>query len=148
VRISRLPPGAAVASLRSSHDGLASDEAARRQAEFGPNRLEEIRRTPLWLRAARQFTHFFALVLWVAAALAFWGAVHDPASGMATLGIAIVGVIAVNGAFSFWQERRAEEAVAALKAILPRQATVLRDGVAQRLPVEALVRKGARASGG
>jgi calcium-translocating P-type ATPase len=139
VRISRLPPDAAVASLRSSREGLTSDEAARRQAEFGPNRLEEVRRTPLWVRAARQFTHLFAVVLWVAAALAFWGAWHDPASGMATLGLAILGVIAVNGAFSFWQERRAEEAVAALKAILPRQATVLRDGVAQRLPIEALV---------
>ena len=91
------------------------------------------------MRAARQFTHLFAVVLWVAAALAFWGAWHDPASGMATLGLAILGVIAVNGAFSFWQERRAEEAVAALKAILPRQATVLRDGAAQRLPIEALV---------
>jgi len=139
VRIHRLTPEAALASLRSAPTGLASDEAARRHAEFGPNRLEEVRRTPLWLRAARQFTHFFAIVLWVAAALAFWGALHDPASGMATLGAAIVGVIVVNGAFSFWQERRAEEAVAALKAILPRQATVLRDGAAQRLPIEVLV---------
>jgi calcium-translocating P-type ATPase len=139
VRINRLSPDAALASLRSARDGLASDEAARRLAEFGPNRLEEVRRTPLWLRAARQFTHFFAIVLWVAAALAFWGALHDPASGMGALGAAIVGVIVVNGAFSFWQERRAEEAVAALKAILPRQATVLRDGAAQRLPIEALV---------
>jgi calcium-translocating P-type ATPase len=139
VRISRLTPDAAVASLRSARGGLTADEAARRRAEFGPNRLEEVRRTPLWLRAARQFTHFFAIVLWVAAALAFWGDLHDPASGMATLGIAIVGVIVVNGAFSFWQEHRAEEAVAALKAILPRQATVLRDGAAQLLPVEVLV---------
>jgi calcium-translocating P-type ATPase len=139
VRISRLTADAALASLRSAPTGLASDEAARRSAEFGPNRIEEVRRTPLWLRAARQFTHFFAIVLWVAAALAFWGALHDPASGLATLGAAIVGVIVVNGAFSFWQEHRAEEAVAALKAILPRQATVLRDGAAQRLPIEALV---------
>jgi calcium-translocating P-type ATPase len=139
VRIHRLTPEAAAASLRSAPDGLTADEAARRLAEFGPNRLEDVRRTPLWLRAARQFTHFFALVLWVAAALAFWGALHDPASGMATLGAAIVGVIVVNGAFSFWQEHRAEAQVAALKAILPRQATVLRDGGAQRLPIEALV---------
>jgi calcium-translocating P-type ATPase len=139
VRIARLTPDAALASLRSSRDGLTSDDAARRRAEFGPNRLEEVRRTPLWLRGARQFTHFFAIVLWLAAALAFAAALHDPASGMAALGTAIVGVIIVNGAFAFWQERRAEEAVAALRAILPRQATVVRDGSAQRLPVEAVV---------
>jgi calcium-translocating P-type ATPase len=98
-----------------------------------------VRGTPAWQRAARQFTHFFALVLWVAAGLALWGAHHDSASGMGTLAAAIVGVILVNGAFSFWQELRAEEAMAALRAVLPRLAPVLRDGVARRLPVEALV---------
>ena len=51
-------------------------EAARRQREYGPNRVEQVRDTPLGLRLAREFTHFFALILWVAAALAFlavWG---------------------------------------------------------------------------
>jgi calcium-translocating P-type ATPase len=139
VRISQLSPDEALAALRSSREGLASAEARRRLAEFGPNRLEEVRRTPLALRAARQFTHLFALVLWVAAALAFWAAARDPASGMATLGVAIVGVILINGAFSFWQEYRAEEAIASLKAILPHRAIVLRDGVAHELPIELLV---------
>ena len=129
----------AIASLRSGRDGLASVEAQRRLAEFGPNRIEEVRRAPLALRAARQFTHLFAVVLWVAAALAFWVAVRDPASGMAPLGFAIVGVIVVNGAFSFWQEHRAEEAIAALQAILPRHAIVLRDGAARVLPIDVLV---------
>jgi calcium-translocating P-type ATPase len=139
LRIGRLSPDDAIASLRSSREGLASAEAGRRLAEFGPNRIEEVRRTPWWQGAARQFTHFFALVLWVAAGLALWAGRHDPSSGMGTLALAIVGVIVVNGAFSFWQELRAEEAMAALKAVLPRQATVLRDGAAQRLPVAALV---------
>jgi magnesium-transporting ATPase (P-type) len=139
VRIGRLSPDEAIASLRSTREGLASDEAARRYAEFGPNRLEDVRRTPLWRRATRQFTHFFAVVLWIAAALAFWGALHGPESGMATLAIAIVAVVVINGAFSFWQEHRAEEALASLQAILPRQATVLRDGAAQRLPIATLV---------
>ena len=58
---------------------------------------------------------------------------------MATLGLAIVGVIAVNGAFSFWQEYRAERAIAALQKLLPRQVTALRDGGAVRLAAEALV---------
>jgi calcium-translocating P-type ATPase len=139
MRIHRLPADAALAALRTTPEGLTSAEARRRLAEFGPNRLEAVRRTPLWLRGARQFTHFFAIVLWVAAGLALWAAVHDPGSSMGTLALAIVGVIVVNGVFSFWQEHRAEEAVAALNAILPRQATVLRDGVARRLAVEEVV---------
>ena len=48
---------------------------------------------------------------------------------MASLGWAIVAVIAVNGVFSFLQDYRAERAVAALRALLPAQAKVLREGV-------------------
>jgi P-type E1-E2 ATPase len=35
--------------------------------------------------------------------------------------IAIVAVIVINGAFSFWQEYRAEETMAALQSLLPHQ---------------------------
>ena len=40
---------------------------------------------------------------------------------MATLAAAIVGVIVINGLFSFWQEYRAEETMAALQRLLPHQ---------------------------
>ncbi len=58
---------------------------------------------------------------------------------MAALGVAIVAVVAVNGAFSFWQEYRAERAVAALQTLLPHQVTAMRDGSAARIPAETLV---------
>jgi len=139
MRITRLSVDQALASLRSTRDGLSSTEAARRLAEYGPNRVEEIAREPLWLRAARQFTHFFALILLLAAGLAFTAETYDPGRGMAALGWAIVGVVLVNGAFAFWQEHRAERAVEALRALLPHRATVRRDGVALQLETEKLV---------
>ncbi len=139
MRITQLAPAEALASLRSSEAGLSSAEAERRLAEYGANRVEEIRREPLALRFAREFTHFFALILWLAAGLAFVAELNDPGQGMASLGYAILGVIVVNGLFSFWQEFRAERAIAALKNLLPRQVTVARDGVARRLGAETLV---------
>ena len=129
----------ALASLHTSAAGLTAAEAQRRLAEFGPNRLEEVAREPLLLRFAREFTHFFALVLWVAAALAFFAEAFDPGQGMARLGIAIVGVILVNGVFSFWQEYRAEQAVAALRQLLPQRVVVLRDGETVELLAGGLV---------
>ena len=129
----------ALASLRSSRRGLAAGEAARRLAEYGPNRVEEARRSPLLLEFAREFTNFFALILWAAAALAFVAEANDPGQGMGILGFAIVAVIAVNGAFSFWQRARAERAVAALKSLLPHEVTVLRDGEAVRIAAAGLV---------
>ena len=139
MRITQLTVAVALASLRSTERGLDSAEAARRLVEFGPNRVEEIRGEPLLLRFAREFTHFFALILWLAAGLAFLAEHYDPGKGMATLGLAIIGVIVVNGVFSFWQEYRAERAITALKDLLPHQVTVLRDGVDCRLPAETLV---------
>jgi len=139
VKIHHLSSAQAITSLQSSADGLSAAEAARRQTEYGPNQVEELPREHLLLRLGREFTHFFALILWLAAALALVAEWRDPGQGMAALAVAIVGVILVNGVFSFWQEYRAERALAALVRLLPRQVTVVRDGIAERIPAEAVV---------
>jgi calcium-translocating P-type ATPase len=139
MRIARASADEVLASLSSSRQGLSAAEALERLATFGPNRIEAIERSPLVLRFARQFTHFFALILWAAAGLAFLSELHAPGQGMAALGAAIVGVIVVNGAFSFWQEFRAERAIVALQRLLPHQATALRGGGVLRVATDALV---------
>ena len=139
MRITRLSVDQAFASLHSAREGLSATEAARRLAEYGPNRVEEIAGESLLLRGARQFTHFFALILLLAAGLAFVAEVYGPGQGMAALGWAIIGVVVVNGAFAFWQEYRAERAVTALKALLPHAVTARRDGVAVQLETGMLV---------
>ena len=139
MQITRLPVAEVLASLRSSPGGLDSAEAAKRRGEFGPNRLEEAAARPHWVRLLHEFTHFFAVILWIAAALAFIAGARDPASGMLQLGIAILAVIVVNGVFSFLQEYRAERAIAALRELLPAHVKVMRDGALQSLPADVLV---------
>ncbi|HEX8874037.1 MAG TPA: cation-transporting P-type ATPase, partial [Nitrosospira sp.] len=102
-------------------------------------RVEEVREERLLLTFAKEFTHFFALILWLAAALAFVAEWNDPGQGMATLGYAIVGVIVINGLFSFWQQYHAREAVAALRSLLPQQVKAMRDGVIKQTPASELV---------
>jgi sodium/potassium-transporting ATPase subunit alpha len=128
VHIHRLTAEQALASLKSSPAGLAQAEAARRLLEFGPNHVEEVGRENLLFSFAREFTHFFALILWAGAALAFLAEHFDPGQGMARLGVAIVGVIVINGIFSFWQEYKAERAVAALRQLLPQRVKARRGG--------------------
>ncbi|MDX1252260.1 MAG: cation-transporting P-type ATPase [Gammaproteobacteria bacterium] len=139
MKIHHLTVDEALHSLHSGRDGLAVREAQRRLMEFGPNRVEQVRREPLWLRFLKGFTHFFALILWFAAVLAFVAEFSDPGKGMATLGFAILGVILVNGLFSFWQEYRAEQAIAALEKLLPHQVKVVREGRVLEMPAHALV---------
>jgi len=123
------------AHLHSSAQGLSQTEAVRRLAKHGVNRLEKIAGQSLPGKLLKEFTHFFALILWVAAGLAFFAEWRESGQGMATLGYAVLGVIVVNGLFSFWQEYRAEKALVALNNLLPRHTTALRDGKAMQLPV-------------
>ncbi len=138
-RIDRLSDADALASLNSGPQGLSAAEARRRLREFGPNHVEEMRHEHPLLRFLRGLTHFLALILWVAAALAFFAEWSAPGVGMAKVGYAIVVVILVSAVFSFWQEYRAEQTLAALRQLLPQRAVVVRDGTVVELPIEELV---------
>jgi sodium/potassium-transporting ATPase subunit alpha len=139
MHIANLSVADALDSLRTSEKGLSTAEAQRRLREYGQNCIDEIRSEPQWRQFLREFTHFFALILWVAAGLAFFAESRSPAEGMWQLGVAIVAVILINGSFSFWQEYRAEQAIAALRKLLPQNVKVMRDGLLFTLPVESLV---------
>jgi sodium/potassium-transporting ATPase subunit alpha len=129
----------ALASLNSSSLGLTQAEAERRWREYGPNRIDAPARVPLTLRLLKEFSHFFAVILWIAAALALVAHWNEPGQGMAKLAYAIVAVIIMSGLFSFWQEYRAEQTLAALRELLPRQVEVLREGKIAQILAEQLV---------
>ncbi|MET1086529.1 MAG: cation-transporting P-type ATPase [Arthrobacter sp.] len=112
--------------------GLSTAEARQLLARDGPNALPHVHPVPRWRRFAAEFTHFFALMLWVAAALAF-------IAGMPQLGVAVLIVIVVNGVFSHVQEERAERAASKLQDLLPSQVMVLRDGQPNRVEAAELV---------
>lgn len=139
MKIHHLSSDEALNSLKTSLNGLSAGEAKRRLSEFGPNQVESIKKENMLLRFLKGFTHFFAIILWVAAGLAFLAELNQPGGGMATLGLAIIGVIIINGIFSFWQEYRAEQAILVLQKLLPHQAKVVRDGNITQVPVAELV---------
>ncbi|MFI5615768.1 cation-translocating P-type ATPase [Amycolatopsis sp. NPDC051903] len=119
--------------LRSAPDGLTTREAARRLQVEGPNELPRRGRAQWPLELLRQFVHPLALLLWVAAGLAWF-------AGTANLAVAIVGVIVLNGLLAFYQEQQAERAVEALGEYLPERTSVVRDGVVAPVAASELVR--------
>jgi magnesium-transporting ATPase (P-type) len=138
-KINRLSNDDALKILATGPSGLSRSEAQRRLVTYGANRIEQRRGESLLVSFLKQFIHFFALILWVAAALAFGAEWSAPGQGMAKVGVAITIVIVVSGVFSFWQEHRAEQTLAGLRRLLPQRADVLRDGKATELPIEELV---------
>jgi calcium-translocating P-type ATPase len=118
--------------LRTSRAGLPGREAVRRQLVYGPNALTRRgnRRWPRELLA--QFTQPLAILLAVAAVLAWVG-------GTPALSVAVVAVILLNAGFAFLQEMQAERAVEALAAFLPATAWVVRDGVRGEIAARDLV---------
>jgi calcium-translocating P-type ATPase len=139
MKIHHLTVTEALANLRTHPEGLSAAEAGRRLLEFGPNRIERVRVEHGWRRLLHSFTHFLALILWFAAALAFFAEYREPGQGMGVLGVAILGVILINGLFSFWQEHRAEQSLAALQRLLPHQVKVTRENAPLTLPAAELV---------
>ena len=118
--------------LGTSLDGLSSAQARQRLAEYGPNELRRLGGTRWWRDLVRQLIHPLALVLWVAAGLAWF-------ADTPVLAAAIVAVILINAVFAFVQERHAEHAVEALNRYLPQQASVLRDRRRQQVDARELV---------
>ncbi|MFP5487507.1 MAG: cation-translocating P-type ATPase, partial [Acidimicrobiia bacterium] len=123
---------AAYDALATAPGGLTSAEAASRLDAIGPNVLRDVERPAMWTRIVSHVTHLMALLLWFGAALAL-------IAGLPQLSVAIVLVNVINGAFSFWQEYRAERAIDALRRLLPVEARVLRDGVEARVDATGLV---------
>ena len=126
--INRLSADEVLKRLETGLGGLTSDEALRRVNEFGPNVLAEPVRYSVLRGLSRHFTHFLAILLWIAAGLSFAADVMKPGEGMATLGWAILGVIVINAVFAFLQEYKAERAVQALHRLLPNTSWVSRGG--------------------
>jgi Ca2+-transporting ATPase len=132
VPLHTLNPAEVWEALDASPTGLALDTVAQRLALYGANALREPPPQPAWRLLLSQSTHAMALVLLGAGGLAVFG-------GRLVLGVFIWGVVAVNSGFSFWQEYRAERAIAALKRILPAYARVLRAGGETKVPASEIV---------
>ena len=103
-QLHQLPVGEVFKQLGTREDGLSPEEAKQRLSRYGPNALEGSSHYSLIRGFLRQFTHFLAILLWIAAGLAFTAEFMKPGEGMATLGWAILGVIVINAVFAFFQE--------------------------------------------
>ncbi len=119
-------------NLKVRENGLTDAEAATRMAQYGSNQLTEAPR-PSFLRLLwEQFNNFIVMLLIVASIVsALLGEWVDAS--------AIIAIVLLNAILGIVQERRAEEALAALKKLAAPDAHVMRDGKRITVPARDLV---------
>ena len=100
--------------------GLSAAEAAKRLGQYGPNAIVQ-KETSLLTKVLRYFRGPIAVMIEAAAVVsAILGHWQDF--------VIIAALLVFNAALDLWQDRKASNALAALKKGLAPQATVLRDG--------------------
>ena len=112
-----------LSSMGSSLDGLSSDEASKRLAEYGRNELEEGEKRTLLAKFLDQFKDLMIIILIAASILTV---ITEGSNGL-TDAIIILAVVVLNAAFGVYQEGQAEAAIEALKNMSSPVARVLRD---------------------
>jgi len=123
---------AVLARLNSPLCGLDESAAAERRTVYGLNQLAEKPPRPAWLKFVDQFRSFLVVVLLGAAVLA--GVVGDLKDA-----VVIAIVVLINATLGFFQEHRAEAALAALRNMLAPVARVRRAGHPTLIPAVDLV---------
>lgn len=112
--------------------GLSEDDVKKRRNQYGYNELEEGEKPSALLIFFSQFKDFMVLVLLAATLISgLLGEYIDA--------IAIIAIVIVNGFLGFFQERKAEKSLDALKELSAPQVIALRDGKWTKVPSKEVV---------
>ncbi|MDK2938661.1 MAG: sodium/potassium-transporting ATPase subunit alpha [Methanolobus sp.] len=114
--------------LNTTTGGLSTEEANHRIELCGKNVFEETGKQSILVRYFKQYKNFFSLLLLFGSILSFIAEWLDPGQGNIFIAIALLGVVILNGTFTFVQEYQAERIMASFKNLIPPKTKVLRDG--------------------
>ena len=127
----------------NSSTGLTSEEAGQRLIKYGPNKLPEKKKTPLFLVFLGQFNDPMIFILLAAAllsvAISIYGVVQHGESFDFADPVIIMGVCVLNAIIGTVQENKAEKSLEALKKMSSPTCVVRRDGKLLELKAEELV---------
>ena len=112
--------------------GLSEAEVLARRAQYGANQMTEFALTPAWKRFLQQLMQPLVIVLIAAGAI-------TAGLGEWTDASVILAVVLVNASIGYWQEAKAEGALAALARTISTAVTVRRAGHRQKIDAALLV---------
>ena len=129
--------------VSSQKEGLTTEEAAKRLAKNGKNKLVEGKKESLIVRFFKQLAEPMTIILLVAAAISagveIYEGIHNNHFEFPTDVIIILAVVLINAILGVLQESKAEKAIEALQEMSKAQSKVLRDGKQISIASEDLV---------
>lgn len=135
-----LDSGELVEALGTDADtGLSSSEVELRRSRFGRNEIVKSAATPAWQRLLAQFRDPLVLLLLGAIAVSLLAWLVDGANDTPIDAVVIAAIIVLNATLGFWQESKALDAVAALRAMSAAHTTVRRNGHTSSIAMTELV---------
>ena len=126
------------ALLHTSAEGLSDAEAAKRLAQYGKNNLRQKKPKSIAKMIWEQITDVMVLILIAAAIFSFVMSFFEDGEGLAEC-IVILVVIVLNATIGVVQEKKAANALEALKNMTAPTARVLREGEESVVPASELV---------
>ncbi|NOQ92083.1 MAG: HAD-IC family P-type ATPase [Flavobacteriaceae bacterium] len=107
--------------LVTNSNGLTHKDAQERLTVYGLNEIPEGKSISFFLLILKQFKSWLVIILIIAAIIS-WFAGHVLDTWV------IIAVVFINACIGFFQEYRADKAIASLKKMIVKTAKVLRDG--------------------
>ncbi len=107
--------------LVTNSNGLTNKVAQERLTAYGLNEIPEGKSISIFLLILKQFKSWLVIILIIAAIIS-WFAGHVLDTWV------IVAVVFINAGIGFFQEYRADKAIASLQKMIVKTAKVLRDG--------------------
>lgn len=132
VRLARIDADNGLSALESGVDGLSTAEAALRLKRYGPNEIAQEKKKNVLVRLLDNVKNPLVILLTVLAAVSF--ATGDMRATIVIMVMVVLGVV-----LRFYQEMRADDAAAELKAMVAIKSTVVRDGQEMEVPLHSLV---------
>ena len=132
VRLAHTDADKGLSALESGVDGLSTAEAALRLKKYGPNEIAQEKKKNVLVRLLDNVKNPLVILLTVLAAVSF--ATGDMRATIVIMVMVVLGVV-----LRFYQEMRADDAAAELKAMVAIKSTVVRDGQEMEVPLHNLV---------
>ncbi len=129
---SAFPMNENITTKQGLSSGLSSEKARIFLEKYGPNILPKKKSDPWWKKLLKEFSDLMVVILIFASLLSFF-------LGEKIDGSIILAIVFLNAGIGFFQEWKSEKTLEALQKMVSPEATVIRDGVEQKIEAKNLV---------